>query len=1177
MTSASEFSFDAERGGAFEAQNLDQLLHGQAFAVKALCARAAEIVAHERRTPPEDARPDDSVLRRRPRNVFLVDGPRGAGKTTVLLTVQACFRQLCTPRTTPLLQEIYDAAANRSPQLNAARDPGPTAHAIFVTPEILPSDLEHQQSTMESIFASLRAVIERHGKDAKTRGDEEMRRQAEALVQQLDRNVAGSWRLSQASTTDAIQKDSISVEAYLKLSAEYGARAQRRVREWQDFLNGFLRLVKAELIAFFFDDTDTHPKASVDLLHSIRIFLDHPRVICVIAGNLKSIRKAMHQDGVALGSLEEGEPATGPVEEYLEKVLPPPNRYYIGGPTGAQERDNDEGKVYKRTFDAMCRAKLHSLRPAFLLQKLQAMGQPGALGEVKAIPGGKRDDLEAYVSWWLFRHYYPEALQPRTARQQMHFRRLMETSAPEGSGQRGKRLAVSLFEVSGNDQLISKFNDSDKNVLVWLRRQVLDSRWNRDRHFVVDDVKLAEGVYEYDYICFRIDLGISAPIFNNADEDIPEGLLPRPFFRSTDGLGRRLTRFVPPPGGYRVYGVARSIKSTVVPANCIYMHDLRAINDWMWRDGKARPFLCPPSRLHDIFDYDRATSNQVFRSASESAVPRHVCDRLREWVVPLAALAQLRTDMLEPTAPQPWHAPEGDEWSQMPQWALDHCNEEIMAVEQWSGGGVSSENDQAGSEVASMLGAQQSWNKLGDLLREKDRKHVRLDGAPEKLPLREKMSPPAVKSKSLRAINLNSFGAYFNDYVSAHLATRIYKSDVAAVLRSADQFLSSEIVEWSAEQRKVAARYRGRALQFSPAEPARVIVLEDIQDLIEDAVALGSLPKNPSRDTPVLLKKLKEFDTDPRAPGAGIFRSDQQMNLSLIDFFAYPVLARKPKPRRADRSTIDIEVFEATARTLVDLVFLGKTLTVEQAALDADPECARWFAVWQAIKNCENHESGALARLVGIPEKAPSEDLTWMWPEYDKFAIPARVSRAFLLYVYGLAPSLRSLYEIEWMAHKAAAFCAPTPSSRGDRYPNAPTPIQASGWPKRAQEWVDAAAAMRLFVCRFANVGWLSHWRTSLHATMHGPLRDRPPVRSMIEDVEKCLLQRGHDSRHFSSSCGTSFALVPDISLETLGIMPGRYGVIQSAYDALGDFIEMAAEEVPVGSYPASDYPFTTP
>lgn len=666
------------KGGAFVAKELGDLTESQQKTLRRIVnevtyiARDSAIERQETQGRSQagkggqlgiDTERNEKQAKRRPRQVYLVDGARGAGKTTTLLTLQALIRQIGRSpkqdRDDPiprLVEDLFDRDKKTTPHpLFESIKVGGAARArpVFVFPTIFPARFNSSEPIIEAVFAEIRDHIEKIAKSREKSGARAEDAEAEKvkLLKQFNEEVAGSWLLSRPDGRDAIQRDSFNVENFLDLRAKFDTRSHRRQQLWRDFVDRFLDYVDGEMLALFFDDTDTDPSENFELLHTIRIFLDHPRIVTLIAGNLKSMRRSLflYQRAQlaatpALSTARSETETNRFVEEYLEKVLPPPNRYFLTNRefpshslpnvsgTEVTESDPDDDSIFHLPFDEYCLRRLSEERMAHLLAKLRTARDPRDHSASDKLPGFADDVVrrgtayiaEDYTSWWLLRHFYTAALAPRTMRQRAHIQSYMnkrhtgeEKKLVPGAGpDTPRRLPVILFEMSDNARLISLFTDTDNNVLDWLHRQVVSSSWTGDRYFEINGDRFYDGAFEFDFISYRIDLTFAAPIWNNPEEDVPSGLLPSLRLPGADLAGQPLTRALPGHARQRRYGVSRWIDHPIIPSGCIYMFDLTTLNQWVWREAASlrspnATALWAPSEMHRHWDYEHKWSDAV--------------------------------------------------------------------------------------------------------------------------------------------------------------------------------------------------------------------------------------------------------------------------------------------------------------------------------------------------------------------------------------------------------------------------------------------------------------------------------------------------------------------------------------------------------------------------------------
>jgi hypothetical protein len=143
---------------------------------------------------------------------------------------------------------------------------------------------------------------------------------------------------------------------------------------------------------------------------------------------------------------------------------------------------------------------------------------------------------------------------------------------------------MALYENPANYTVIQQLGDTDVNVHRWLRDQELDSEWVGPRRFHINGRMLDHGQFAYDYVRFRLDIGLASPTRLNAEEAVPLNLLPVPRGRT------HIRRFFQPNAmqrRQRRLGVCRWIDHAVIPSNCIYVRDLDALPDRSLLRGKS--------------------------------------------------------------------------------------------------------------------------------------------------------------------------------------------------------------------------------------------------------------------------------------------------------------------------------------------------------------------------------------------------------------------------------------------------------------------------------------------------------------------------------------------------------------------------------------------------------------
>jgi hypothetical protein len=583
----------------------------------------------------------------RPHHVFLIDGARGAGKTYTLLSAELVLKTLSEDMLTPSADGewpdfLYGGASQQSAQAlkdafkEARASSGVSRIRLAETMKIIfPGDLIVGESLMEAIFArmaeSLAADIDelgrklgrtddRSSKQSRDRdADDAQRRLADLklLSKRLQEEVEQGWYFARRFGLDALIRDSSDYGDLVLRWAEESSKASGRIDSWRRFVSDYLDVRDTAMLVVLVDDSDVRQELTEDVLHSIRMFLNHPRIVTVLGGNLKSMRDSllhlsMQRIGSSIPALNKEDHPTArdwrrrerqTIEEYLEKVLPPAQRIHIPAPrlrSGDGAKADDFQKITGlRMFDYLNNA-MTITRKRFLSTKFM-LALEHELGRVDAPTDAQRAELENFLAWWFFANMYADVLSPQSARQIATFRDYYEdwyglgylalkdeekARRMTGAGTlHPKRLPVMLYEMSANYTLVHRLSDEDVSVPAWVRRQKLDSSWSGRRLFLLNGRDVHDGSFTYRYLRFRLDVGLGTPIRDNADEVMPAELLPQP-------LGRKfMRRFFQPrqmPRRHRRIGLSRWIEHAAIPGNCVYFHHLTALPDVSFIDESDR-------------------------------------------------------------------------------------------------------------------------------------------------------------------------------------------------------------------------------------------------------------------------------------------------------------------------------------------------------------------------------------------------------------------------------------------------------------------------------------------------------------------------------------------------------------------------------------------------------------
>jgi len=555
----------------FRAEEPDQLLATQEPAVRTVVRGVARL-ARDNEMHHHHGRPAEFDLEatKRPHQVFLIDGSRGAGKTYTLLTVELALKEL-----SKLCIAAPSVEGNWKVKLNSwlaplstgdlqavARRYGALTHTLRI---IFPGDMEDGDTVMEALFAAMTSVTAAAAQ-ACEKTDQARGELGKSLNKKLREDVAQGWYFARRFGTDAIVRDSTDYEdLVLRFEAE-ARKAAHRIDVWRSYIDKYLEFHQAAMLVVLLDDSDVRSELTDNILHAIRMYLDHPRIVTVLAGNLKSMRiSLLHLKMSALGdavtALNSKDHPTArewrrherkEIEDYLEKVLPPEQRIRVNRPqllrnvdaSGRPPVRSDFEVVVEESLDKVCSRLMHQHRTSFLDVKFK-LAISRELGRSDAPSPAEKRTLEYFLSWWLFSNRYREQLQPRSVRQLKTWKMFYEEAT--GKFANTKRLPVMLFDNPANFTLIHRMSDEDESVSEWLRRQEIESSWVGRRRFRVNDSDIDEGTYTYNYVKYRLDLGIAMPMRDNSDEVVSKVMLPalmgrsfmRRFFQPRRGLRHR--------------------------------------------------------------------------------------------------------------------------------------------------------------------------------------------------------------------------------------------------------------------------------------------------------------------------------------------------------------------------------------------------------------------------------------------------------------------------------------------------------------------------------------------------------------------------------------------------------------------------------------------------------------
>lgn len=642
----------ASKAERFRADELDELSTRQKFCAMTILAEIAALRIQEDQLESGNQKHyAEELLYRRPHQHYLIHGPRGSGKTFLLLSMLGWLK---SP------DAIRDKLANE-PKLKRHKSALRTlldrqTSRPVVLKCIFPADTEVAGTVMDGIFAQISREIEVALKNAAA-GDDKKRKDLTALQETLTKQIASSWTFDRNLGGEALLNDSANFADYAKQRAQKAWAGVHRIDEWRLFVGNFLDAIGAKQLIIGIDDTDVRPRLTIDTLESLRLYLDHPRIITIIAGNLPAMRKALLVDsftqlGSAIHSVGHDAPTAKfwrrsqrrEIEQYLEKVLPVIQRFNIGSFSerlDAVRLDEDFkkfaagcGKAGIESFDAFCREHLRKGRADYFAAKRRAQLQylerghdlisKSSRNSQPSLSGPRPDSeftsadyraLERYVAWWQLRHHYANELRPSDARQlkafihYFHFRHSTD-----------KRLVVFLFESANNARMLHEMHDYETHVIDWLRRQEIKSQWVGQRYISINNRIYSPGTYSFEVLCYRIDVAMSMPLRFPVDSKLPRSLLPTAWGKDTAPAHKSVKDW-----RLSTYIVGAVISHASIPRNCRFMSDIRVLPDVafveleisvkeFWQAGKLKSYIEGIRHLFDLDEYTTRSLNTIAES-----------------------------------------------------------------------------------------------------------------------------------------------------------------------------------------------------------------------------------------------------------------------------------------------------------------------------------------------------------------------------------------------------------------------------------------------------------------------------------------------------------------------------------------------------------------------------------
>ena len=465
----------AKRFGVSEFTRIEDLLPKQKKILRRVMTQILQIASDEDRHieekfPLRDSDKFDAYLtdikRRDPVFTFLIDGIRGSGKTSLAKTILGFLegyssKQRSADQDGIKWKEISRAVSgtnfSQPEMLLGGGKPRVSVHSL---PLIKPDDMDVSETIMEAIFSRMLARLEERineldRAEGRARDDRKLE-EGRKLERKLSSGVAKGWYFARRMGVEALMHDSMSFDDYIERRAKEARSSHERIDTWREFVVEYLDYFDAMLLGIFVDDTDISRHLTVDLLHSIRLFFCHPRIVSVIAANLHTTRHKLLSANLtdmseAFKTLRERDSYTAifwreferdNLEEYLAKVFPRQRRNFIKLDEGdfAQllkiwsSGEGEGGKPTPQSFIEFCSSQMskrlndklltlhHLVKEEYETSTKQIGGKDekkrnDISNEEESNESGNNNPLkknasEDYLALWLIRNHYAEYLIP---------------------------------------------------------------------------------------------------------------------------------------------------------------------------------------------------------------------------------------------------------------------------------------------------------------------------------------------------------------------------------------------------------------------------------------------------------------------------------------------------------------------------------------------------------------------------------------------------------------------------------------------------------------------------------------------------------------------------------------------------------------------------------------------
>nr|WP_129545758.1 hypothetical protein [Methylorubrum zatmanii] len=556
--------------GAFRFATLGKLFGSQRVALTAIVEAIHRIAAesHKSRRGKPASTPNENDLLSleqdayfvRPHHAYVIDGERGSGKTTVLLTLYGYIKAMRLDNArAPAPENESDTIRSDLAKMQLPPVPGADGNerTALLLPIVFPETMEPHESAMEAVFAHMDQILVRAIADTKI--DADRRRRLDELQSWLRRRIGSAWMYSRNIGEQALTNDALTYDEFVLRRAEHNRRSYTRIDTWRYFVDRYLDELGYEVLVLSFDDSDLVPEAADDIMRTIRVYLSHARIVSLLAVEFRTLQETLSlfkltqrspgllaSDSTRLNGLMELESSN--VAAQLDKILPTGLRYRLE--TAADQLDN----IFDGDFANFCQTRFYRDLPT---------------------SDGRRKAL----SWWLLSGPY-SGLVSDTVRRIVSVRAGAQRSAHD--------IDAVLLEYS-------KFTDINTIVggrLSGIRDAILGGKVRRGGlivgqpninsiYFEVQRRPLTP--IESSLIEFVLDRELANRNLNTAavpeigrwlalgqedeagEDDVNSAFEPRAFDSS------------------RSVGVAALFPNLLLPRNCLYLADLRFLDEVDWK------------------------------------------------------------------------------------------------------------------------------------------------------------------------------------------------------------------------------------------------------------------------------------------------------------------------------------------------------------------------------------------------------------------------------------------------------------------------------------------------------------------------------------------------------------------------------------------------------------------